>query len=84
MDMRLRQLFGIFFILVIIIVVIYLMMYPSVSDGFIDSGRCGVNMPPCPDQLKCMNGYCKPNVPPVYPIISNLPIKPQRYPYMAN
>ena len=87
MDMRLRQLFGMLFVGVSIWMIIYLYTSPKVSDGFVDAGRCGVDLPSCSPgnnnpRVRCMNGYCKSDIPQVIPALSDLPIIPPRYPYL--
>lgn len=66
----------------ILIFACVLLVWYSVSgtEGFTTEGaegsRCGVNMAPCMDGMRCMNGYCaSPNVP-VLPPYSDIPVKP--------
>ena len=53
------------------------------SEGFVDAGRCGPNLGVCPgwpgNELRCINGYCKSDVPPKLPALSDLPVRPPRY-----
>lgn len=46
------------------------------TEGFVDRIRCGVDLPSCADGLRCINGYCKKDVPPQMAAISDLPIRP--------
>jgi hypothetical protein len=52
-------------------------------EGFVDVGRCGPNLGVCPTwpgtELRCINGYCKSDVPPKLPALSDLPVRPPRY-----
>jgi len=87
MEMRLRHIFGVLFILLVITMVVYLYYSPKASDGFVDVGRCGVNLPSCSPgnenpRVRCMNGYCKSDNPPTLPPLSDLPVIPPRYPYL--
>lgn len=65
----------------------YIYMMPSPfheneSEGFMNQrGQCGPNLGVCPDGLRCLNGYCKSDVPPSLPPLSDLPIRPDRYAY---
>ena len=53
------------------------------GEGFVDVGRCGPNLGVCPTwpgtELRCINGYCKSDVPPKLPALSDLPVRPPRY-----
>ena len=79
--MNFRHIMGTLFVLLLIILTTYLYIMPKVSDGFIDVGRCGVGLQSCPDGLRCMNGYCKSDIPKYLPALSDLPVRPPRYPY---
>jgi hypothetical protein len=83
MNMKLRHLSGTLFIIVVVGMMIYLVIMPNPSEGFVDIGRCGVNLPSCSgERVRCMNGYCKSDIPPKLPPISDLPMTPPtRYPY---
>lgn len=67
--------------LIILLLACALLVWYSVSsEGFtsegLDGDRCGVNMAPCANGTRCINGYCaKPNTP-VLPAFSDLPVKP--------
>ena len=65
---------------VIFIVMIALILYKvyktNMLDGFVDVGRCGVDLPSCPSGLRCINGYCKSDVAPRLPLFSDLPMMP--------
>jgi hypothetical protein len=89
MDMQLRQIFGFLFVLISIGMIWFLYTSPKASDmdGFVDAGRCGVDLPSCSPRndnprVRCMNGYCKSDIPPQLPILSDLPVIPPRYPYL--
>jgi hypothetical protein len=81
MDMKLRHLSGILFIIIVVGMMIHLMS--SSSEGFVDAGRCGVDLPSCSgEHIRCMNGYCKSDIPPKMPLLSDLPLlPPTKYPY---
>ena len=72
--MRLKQLI----VIVLVILILYVTCVKK-RDGFVDAGRCGVDLPRCTDGLRCMNGYCKSDVAPVLPYFSDLPIVPDRH-----
>ncbi len=77
MDMKLRQTAGLIFIVLIIGMMMYLVR--TTSEGFIDSMRCGVDLPSCQgENVRCMNGYCKSDIPPKLPPFSDLPITPPK------
>ena len=54
-------------------------------EGFEDfttrvpEGMCGVDLAPCPEGTRCINGYCKTDDPPLMSPSSGLPVKPQGY-----
>jgi hypothetical protein len=81
--MKLRQLAGTLFIVSVIGMMIYLVIMPNPSEGFVDVVRCGVDLPPCSgERIRCMNGYCKSDIPTSWPRISDLPMTPPtKYPY---
>lgn len=83
MNMKLRHLSGTIFIIAVVGMMIYLVIMPSSSEGFVNIGRCGVDLPSCSgERVRCMNGYCKSDIPPKLPPISDLPMTPPtRYPY---
>ncbi len=83
MDMKLRHLAGCIFIIAVVLMMIYLVMMPVASEGFVDAGRCGVDLPSCEgERVRCMNGYCKSDIPPKLPPLSDLPMTPPtKYPY---
>lgn len=83
MDMKLRHLAGTLFIIAVFGMMIYLVIMPNASEGFVDPGRCGVDLPSCSgERIRCMNGYCKSDIPPKMPAISDLPMTPPtKYPY---
>ncbi len=83
MDMKLRHLAGTLFIVTVVMMMIYLVRMPNPSEGFVDAGRCGVDLPSCSgEHIRCMNGYCKSDIPPKMPALSDLPLTPAtKYPY---
>ena len=83
MDMKLRHLAGTLFIVIVMGMMIYLVMIPIASENFIDIGRCGVDLPSClGERVRCMNGYCKSDIPIKMPLISDLQMTPStKYQY---
>ena len=81
--MKLRQAAGTVFIVLVILMIIYLIISSNISEAFVDPGRCGVNLPSCSgERVRCMNGYCKSDIPPQLPALSDLPMTPPtKYPY---
>lgn len=81
--MKLRQLAGTLFVILVVLMMIYLIISAKVSEAFVDPGRCGVNLPSCSgERVRCMNGYCKSDIPPQLPPLSDLPMTPPtKYPY---
>jgi hypothetical protein len=81
--MKLRHLAGCTFMVLVIAMMIFLVTVPGMSEGFVDAGRCGVDLPSCEgERVRCMNGYCKSDIPPKLPPISDLPMTPPtKYPY---
>lgn len=78
--MKLRHSAGTIFIVLIVGMMIYLVIMPKASEGFVDANRCGVDLPSCSgERVRCMNGYCKSDIPPTLPPLSDLPIIPSRY-----
>jgi len=75
--MRIKQL------IVIALVIVILYATCTVSEGFVDEGRCGVDLPSCDttsqSRLRCINGYCKSDIAPVLPVFSDLPMMPDRH-----
>ena len=80
--MKLRHLSGTLFIVLVVIMTLYLLTSRA-SEGFVDAGRCGVDLPSCSgERIRCMNGYCKSDIPPKLPPLSDLPMTPPtKYPY---
>ena len=74
--MKLRHAAGTIFIIIMCGMIIYLTT--KSYEGF--ANRCGVDLPSC-SGLRCMNGYCKSDIPPTLPYLSDLPITPKKYPY---
>lgn len=83
MNMKLRHSAGTLFVILVLAMMIYLVVMPKASEGFVDAGRCGVDLPSCSgERIRCMNGYCKSDIPPKLPPISDLPMTPPtKYPY---
>lgn len=65
-----------FLLLVAIALILYAVRRFNVVDGFVDAGRCGVDLPSCPSGLRCINGYCKSDTAPRLPRFSDLPMMP--------
>jgi hypothetical protein len=84
MDMKLRHAAGTIFIIAVIGMMMYLVVMPRASEGFVDAGRCGVDLAPCSgERIRCQNGYCKSDIPPQLPKYSDLPMTPPtKYPYV--
>lgn len=75
MDMKLRQLSGTLFVIIAIGMMIYISM--NSCESFMDVGRCGVDLPSCSgERIRCMNGYCKSDIPPKLPLLSDLHMTP--------
>jgi hypothetical protein len=83
MDIKLRHMAGMIFIISIAGMMMYLVLMPNISETFVDAGRCGVDLPSCSgERIRCMNGYCKSDIAPVMPPLSDLPMLPAtRYDY---
>jgi hypothetical protein len=76
MNMKVKSA-GTLFIILIIGMLLFLVLMPKVSEGFMDAGRCGVDLLPCSgERIRCMNGYCKSDIPPKLPPVSDLPMTP--------
>jgi len=76
--MNLRHLSGTIFIIMSIVMIIIILKTEYQEDAFVDLGRCGVDLPPCQGKnIRCINGYCKLDVPQKLPRLSNLQIIPQ-------
>jgi len=74
MDRNVRKIAGAIFVLLLIWMVIRIMYG---SEGFVDAGHCGVDLPSCSgERIRCMNGYCKSDVAPTLPLLSDLPMTP--------
>ena len=83
MDKKLRLISGTVFIVLVIAMILYLVLHPTISESFVDPGHCGVDLPSCSGKnIRCINGYCASDDPPVLPAISPLPMTPPtKYPY---
>jgi hypothetical protein len=63
--------------IILVGMVCYVIMSVRSREGFVDPGRCGVDLPPCSGKdIRCMNGYCKSDIPPRLPYLSDLPMTP--------
>ena len=82
MNMKVKSA-GTLFIMLIVGMVLFLVLMPKASEGFVDTVRCGVDLLPCSgERIRCMNGYCKSDIPPKLPAVSDLPMTPStKYPY---
>jgi len=78
--MKLRHMAGTLFIILVCGMMIYLISKKP-SEGF--ENRCGVDLPSCSgERIRCMNGYCKSDIPSKLPYLSDLPMTPPtKYPY---
>ena len=81
--MRLKLTAGTLFIILLGGMIACVVFCMGCSEGFVDPGRCGVDLPSCQGKhVRCMNGYCKSDIPPKLPAISPLPMTPPTaYPY---
>jgi hypothetical protein len=61
-----------FIMLILLFIVCLWSSNASSSEAFVDVGQCGVGRPSCPNGLRCMNGYCKVDGPPLFPKLSDL------------
>lgn len=82
MNMRLKHSAGALF-LILLGGMIFCVLAMTRSESFVDAGRCGVDLPSCQgERVRCMNGYCKSDNPPMLPHLSPLPMTPPTaYPY---
>ena len=60
--------------LIALCIIVYLCGYSN--EGFMDAQRCSVDLPRCTDGLRCINGYCKSDVAPTLPQLSDLLMTP--------
>jgi len=75
--MKVKSAAGKLFTILIIGMVLFLVLMPGVSEGFMDTIRCGVDLLPCSgERIRCMNGYCKSDIPSKLPLLSDLPMTP--------
>jgi len=56
---------------IVLVALIAFILLRTVRDNFVDAGRCGVGLPSCKD-LRCINGYCKSDLLPSFPVLSDL------------
>ena len=77
MTMKVKSAGGKLFNILIIGMVLFLVLMPRISEGFMNAVRCGVDLLPCSgERIRCMNGYCKSDIPPKLPPLSDLPMTP--------
>jgi len=74
-----REILGVVFMVLVIVGLLYVIYMRTPYENFADSGRCGWSLGVCPDGLRCINGYCKSDVAPKLPALSDLPLRPDRY-----
>ena len=82
--MTAKQQMGVLFLGILTLLLIgFFAQRAALNEAFVDVGRCGPNLGVCPGwpgtDLRCINGYCKSDVPPKLPAVSDLPIHPDRY-----
>ena len=47
-------------LVIVLVMVLAFTLFNNTSDGFVDVGRCGVDLPACSgERVRCINGYCK-------------------------
>jgi len=66
-------------IIIIVIVMLLYVVYDALQtrDSFVDIGHCGVDLPSCSgERVRCMNGYCKSDIPFALPPLSDLRMTP--------
>ena len=72
-----KHLSGIVFMILLVGMIIYFAVNIRSCESFVDVGRCGVDLPSCSGKrIRCMNGYCKSDIPPELPCLSDLPMTP--------
>ena len=77
MNMKLKSAGGKLFMILIIGMLLFVVLMPGVSEGFMNAARCGVDLLPCSgERIRCMNGYCKSDIPSKLPPLSDLPMTP--------
>ena len=66
------------FIILFIVMILYEALNPfPCIDTFVDAKRCGVDLPPCVgEHVRCINGYCRSDLPATLPAFSPLPMAP--------
>lgn len=71
---------SVLFIILFIVMVLYEALHPFASiDAFANAGpaRCGVDLPSCVgEHVRCINGYCRSDIPATLPAFSPLPMAP--------
>lgn len=82
--MRLKQFAGAVFIILLGGMLLCIILSSKSFERFVDAGRCGVNLPSCSGKdIRCINGYCSSDIPPILPRNSPLSITPPTaYPYL--
>jgi len=65
------------FVIVAVLMMVYVVFSVNMSEEFVDAGRCGVGLPSCSgEHVRCINGYCKSDMQPSYPTVSDLQVTP--------
>jgi hypothetical protein len=60
-------------IILLFICFLILMNIKQYVEGFVVNGKCGVGLS-CPDQMRCINGYCKTQQIPKLPYLTGLSV----------
>ena len=75
MDRNVRKIAGALFVVLVLWMILHVMY--GTTEGFVDAGHCGVDLPSCSgERVRCVNGYCKSDVAPTLPLLSDLPMTP--------
>ena len=64
-------------LVIVLATLIVFTLFNNTLDGFMDAGRCGVGLPSCDERVRCMNGYCKSDIPFALPPLSDLRMTPE-------
>lgn len=72
-------------LIILIIVLLFVILWYNKQqsiEGFTSLEtlkQCGVGLPDCSDGERCMNGFCRTDKLPEFPLTSGLPVFPQGY-----